>query len=323
MVPSVTVAVVSWNTRDLLASCLDSLQPDRERGLADVWVVDNASDDGSAAMVREDFPWVSLVAAEANLGFGPAVNEVARRAHAPWIAPANADIEVTPGAVEALLAAAERDQDAAVIAPRLLLPDGATQHSVHCFPSIRSTALANLGVERWSPRLADRLCLMGSWDDGRARRVDWAHGAFLLVRRDAFDAIGGFEEDRWMYGEDVDLSWRFARRGWATRYEPNARVHHRVSAAAEKAWGDERKVLEMIATYGWLESRRGPGVARVIAAQNVAGLGARALVLGAIAQLTGSQRASAERRRLRWHLRLHRVGIRGQGEIANPSVAGQ
>ena len=314
MDPTVTVAVVSWNTRDLLARCLDSLRADHERGLADVWVIDNGSEDGSPAMVRERFGWASLLESERNLGFGPAVNEIAHRTTAPWIAPANADIEPAPGALEQLLAAGDLDPEAGVIAPRLVLPDGTTQHSVHCFPSLGSTVLMNLDVQRWSPRIADRLCLMGHWDPERARRVDWAHGAFLLVRREAFDAIEGFEQGRWMYGEDVDLSWRLAERGWATRYEPAARVRHSVSASTKKAWGEERKVREMIATYGWIEARRGRPAARAIAAVNIGGLGIRAFVLGLAGKLTGSERARAERKRLRWHLRLHRLGRRRQAQ---------
>jgi GT2 family glycosyltransferase len=319
MDPSVTVAVVSWNTRDLLANCLESLRAGHERGLADVWVIDNGSSDGSPALVRERFGWASLIESERNLGFGPAVNEVARRATAPWIAPANADIELAHDALDELLAAGERDPKAGIVAPRLVLPDGTTQHSVHCFPSLGSTVLGNLVVERWSPRIADRLCLMGHWDSERARRVDWAHGAFLLVRREAFDASGGFEEERWMYGEDVDLSWRLAERGWATRYEPAARVRHSVSASTEQAWGDDRKVREMVATYGWIEARRGWLAARAMAAINIAGLGIRAAVVGAVARLTGSEKARAECRRLRWHLRLHKLGLR-RATGASPAI---
>ena len=77
--PAVAVAVVSWNTRELLAACLRSLQPEADAGRAEVWVVDNASTDGSPDLVREEFPWATLVASEDNLGFGPAVNLVAAR----------------------------------------------------------------------------------------------------------------------------------------------------------------------------------------------------------------------------------------------------
>src|ERR671925_1995732 len=100
--PMVTVAVVSWNTRDLLDRCLRSLEPEVARGMAEVWVVDNASMDGSAEMVRDRFDWVRLVASEENLGFGRAVNVVARRTATEWLAPANADVALRPGALEAL-----------------------------------------------------------------------------------------------------------------------------------------------------------------------------------------------------------------------------
>src|SRR5919109_4551083 len=107
--PMVTVAVVSWNTRDLLDRCLRSLEPEVDRGLAEVWVVDNASTDGSAEMVRQRFPWASLMASEENLGFGRAVNLVAGNTSSQWLAIANADIAVRPGAIDALLEAAAHD----------------------------------------------------------------------------------------------------------------------------------------------------------------------------------------------------------------------
>ena len=89
---SVAVAVVSWNTRDLLRACLESLHADADAGRAEVWVVDNASADGSAALVRSAFPWVRLLALDENLGFGRAVNRVAARTATAWVAPANADV---------------------------------------------------------------------------------------------------------------------------------------------------------------------------------------------------------------------------------------
>src|SRR4051795_3280454 len=90
--PVVAVAVVSWNTRELLAGCLRSLQQDVERGLAEVHVIDNASSDDSAGMVREEFPWVRLTESTDNLGFGRAVNVVAEATDTPWLAISNADV---------------------------------------------------------------------------------------------------------------------------------------------------------------------------------------------------------------------------------------
>jgi GT2 family glycosyltransferase len=302
------IAVVSWNTRDLLAACLDSLAAEREAGRAEVWVVDNASGDGSAAMVGERFPWVHLLALDDNLGFGPAVDEVGDRTSTPWIAAANADLDFAAGAIEALLDAGRRDPRAGIVAPRLVLPDGTTQHSVHAFPTLPKTLAQAAAVERWSPRLADRLAVVGSFDADRRRRVDWAHGAFLMIRREAWDAIGGFDRSQWMYAEDLDIAWRAARAGWHTRYEPAAHVGHVVSAATAKAWGDDRARRSMAASYAWLERRRGAPRARLTAAVNVAAAGARAALA----------RDAAERQRQLWHLRLHRLGLRSQADMLRP-----
>jgi GT2 family glycosyltransferase len=268
--PLVAVAVVSWNTRDLLRDCLRSLV---DQSPAEVWVVDNASQDGSAEMVAQEFPSVRLVASERNLGFGPAVNLVASQTTAPWIAPANADVELRPSALRALLDAGERNPRAGILAPRLELPSGETQHSVYAFPTIPFTARFNLGFHR---RVGDRLCLEGFWDPTRERDVDWAIGAFLLVRRAAWDAAGGFDQGQWMYAEDLDLGWRAARAGWSTRYVPSARVLHHASAATTQAWGDERTLRWLRSTYAWMLRRRGLIRTRITAAINVAGAYARA-----------------------------------------------
>jgi N-acetylglucosaminyl-diphospho-decaprenol L-rhamnosyltransferase len=132
----VAIAVVSTNVRELLGPCLRSMRPEVEARRADVWVVDNASTDGSPEMVRREFQWVNLVALDRNLGYGRAVNLVAERSDSPWIAPANEDIELRPGALERLLRTGEEHPEAAVVAPRLELPDGSTQSSVHPFPTL-------------------------------------------------------------------------------------------------------------------------------------------------------------------------------------------
>jgi GT2 family glycosyltransferase len=266
----IAVAVVSWNTRDLLRDCLASFAGEP---LAEVWVVDNASTDGSADMVRKEFPDVQLVALEENAGFGPAVNLVAARTATPFFAPANADIALRPGALRELLDAAERSPRAGILAPRLELPAGETQHSVYPFPTLPFTLAFNTGV---ATRYGDRLCLEGHWNPDRERDVDWAIGAFLVVRREAWDAAGGFDEQQWMYAEDLDLGWRVARAGYTTRYVPTARVRHHASAATTQAWGDERTLRWLRSTYAWQLRRRGLVRTRATALINVLGAYARA-----------------------------------------------
>jgi hypothetical protein len=270
-VPAVTVAVVSWNTRALLARCLDSLHADAEAGRADVWVVDNASTDGSAELVREHYPWATLIASRANLGFGAAVNAVAARTDGRWLAPANADIRVTPSALARLLAHSEAHPEAAVIAPRLILPDGGTQHSVYPFPTVPFTFAYVSGAVAKSRRLARYWCIGDGFDPDIVREVGWAVGAFLLVRRSAWRIVGGFDEAQWMYAEDLDLGWRLRQAGWSTRYVPQARVFHDESAATKQAWGDTRHARWHASTYAWLVRRRGLAIARVVAVINVVG----------------------------------------------------
>ena len=262
----IVAAVVSWNTRDLLARCLESLSDPR----VELHVVDTGSADGSPALVRQRFPQATLHE-PGNIGFGRAVNLVAERTGSPWLLAANADTQAEPGALDALVEAGARDPQAGAIAPRLVLPDGSTQHAAYPFPTLPFLALFNSGLAQRVPALADRLCLEGHWDPDRARRVPWAIGAFLLIRRGAWDAAGGFDPAQWMYAEDLDLGWRLAQAGWHTRVEPRAVVRHASAASTSQAWGEDRVLEWQAATYDWLRRRRGPARARAAYTLNVAG----------------------------------------------------
>jgi GT2 family glycosyltransferase len=293
---------VSYNTRDLLAACLESLKGDDR---LEVWVVDNGSRDGSPELVRERFPWVRLEARTDNLGFGPAVNLVAERSIGwDWLAIANADTAPEPGALDALLEAGLRDPAAGALAPRLIRPDGSTQHSLHPFWSPGFALAFNLGVQRVSRRWADTLCLEGYWDAARPRRAPWAIGAFLLLRRQAWDEAGGFDPGQWLYAEDLDLGWRLAQAGWGTRYVPEARVGHAESAATGPVWGEARTDRWMAATYDWMLRRRGVVRTRAVAAINV---------LGAFVRWHGSARP--DRLAFRRWAALHLIGLRSPDVI--------
>jgi GT2 family glycosyltransferase len=292
----VTVAVVSWNTRELLLRCLRSLAADVARGRAEVWVVDNGSSDGSPQAARDHAPWAHILQAERNLGYGAAVNLAARRTSDPWLLAVNADVALEPGALQKMLDAGARPR-VGCVAPRLVLPNGATQHSVHALPTLPFTAAFNLGLHRVSGRLAEAACLEGWWDPDRARAVPWAIGACLLLRRAAFDAIGGFDEAQWMYAEDLDLGWRLRRAGWITWYEPRARVLHDAGAATSLAFGSDRRIEFMTATYRLLLRRRGPGRMLATAAMNAAGAGLRLAWMLPLGAVSGRWRASAAENR--------------------------
>jgi GT2 family glycosyltransferase len=313
--PLVSVAIVSWNTRELLRRCLESFEREAGSGRCDVWVVDNASSDGSPELVREEFPWVNLIASAENLGFGPGINVVAERTTTPWLGVANADIALRPGAIDALLAAGERDPGAGAIAPRLILPDGSTQHSVYAFPTVPFTALVASGLGQAVPALGERFLLMGRFDPEQARRVPWAIAAFLLVRREAWNAIGGFDESQWMYAEDLDIGWRLHQAGWATYFEPAAHVEHESSASTDQAWGEGGKVERwQRSTYAWMLRRMGAPRTRAVAAIQIAGQAARVALLTPAARVAPG-RFAARRDAARWWMRLHRAGLASRREL--------
>jgi len=154
-------------------------------------------------------------------------------------------------------------------------PDGSSQHSAYAFPTLPFTLVFNLGLQRVMPGLGRRMLLEGYWEPSDSQRVPWAVGAFLLVRRAAWDAAGGFDEADWMFAEDLDLGWRLHRAGFETRLVADAVVRHAGAAATGSVWGEERTDRWLESTYRWLVRRRGLARTRLTAAINVAGAAAR------------------------------------------------
>lgn len=305
---------MSWNTRELLIRCLRALEPDVAAGRAEVWVVDNGSSDGSAQAAREVASWAHVLVPGENLGFGRAVNLVAANTDSEWLACANADVALEPGTLEALLKAG-RDARLGCAAPRLVLPDGTTQHSVYPLPTVPFTLAFNLGVHRLSDRLADHLCLEGFWNAEREREVPWAIGAFLLIRRTAFEDVAGFDQRQWLYAEDLDLGWRLHARGWVTRYVPTARVRHESGAATAPAFGEQRMSRFMDATYAVLLRRRGRLRTATTALINVAGAAGRLIWMAPLASISERWRGRREQTR-RW-LRVHGRALRHLSTLLN------
>jgi N-acetylglucosaminyl-diphospho-decaprenol L-rhamnosyltransferase len=277
----IAVAVVSWNTRELLGRCLDSLADDAA-DRADVWVVDNGSTDGSRELVAERYPWVTLVTPGENLGFGPAVNLVAQRTTAPWLVAANADVWLEPGSLQRLCACAASDKRVGMVGPRLLLLDGSTQISVRPFPSVVSALLLLMHATRVSARARRALRVADSWEPAPGESVPWITGALVLMRRRAFDEAGGFDATQWLYGEDMDLCWRMREREWLICWEPEAIAHHAHSAAAIQAFGDRELIVHIaVGQHLWMLRRRGAFATR---------LRALAGALDAVLQLLASVR---------------------------------
>jgi GT2 family glycosyltransferase len=219
------VVIVSYRSRDLLRECLEGLRAHPPSLPMWVVVVDNASEDGTVEMVEADFPEVQLVRSPENLGFAAATNLGARRGTSRYLLALNPDTAVADGALDAVVAVLDSHAEVAVVGPRLERPDGSLDHAARrSFPTPLSALGHFTGVGRRagvSGRLAEYRA-----PEVKSGPVDAVNGAFMLMRRSAFEAAGGFDEGYWMYMEDLDLSYRLAQEGWVSWYEPTATVRH-------------------------------------------------------------------------------------------------
>jgi GT2 family glycosyltransferase len=189
-------------------------------------VVDHGSTDGTVELVRERFPGVRLVERE-NRGMGAGNNAGIELAGGRYFFLLNPDAWVVGDGLARLEAFADRHPRAAVVGPRLRNPDGSLQRSVRAFPTAWRLATEYLFVRKLAPRssLLNPL-YVGGFDHDSARVVDWVSGAALLVRRDAADAVGLFDEGYFMFSEEADWMFRFGEAGWKVWFFPGAEVVH-------------------------------------------------------------------------------------------------
>jgi N-acetylglucosaminyl-diphospho-decaprenol L-rhamnosyltransferase len=268
----VDVAVVTWNTRELTVAALRRLLDTDQGCRVRLLVHDNGSTDGTPEALRQEVPEAALEAGSENLGFAGGVNRLIARSRSPWVCLLNSDAWPEPGALGTLLATGRDRPRAAAIAPCLLRPSGEIEHSTHSFPSVEVAALTALGLyRRVGRRRAERLLLPGVWDHDRALAVPWAVGAALLMRREALDEVGPFDERFFMYAEDLDWCWRAADGGWEVWFEPDAVVRHVGDASGRQNYGADRPRAYMRNTYRVFRARHGRVVTGTYRALNAIG----------------------------------------------------
>ncbi|MBI4863972.1 MAG: glycosyltransferase family 2 protein [Candidatus Riflebacteria bacterium] len=223
--PLLTVAVVTFNSIHDLPACLDSL---REGGTGRVRtvVVDNASTDGTAELVRHGYPAVELEENRVNRGYGAALNQVLRTTRTPYLLLTNADVVYRPGSVARLVETLQREPRVGLIGPMLEGDDGVPVSPARAFPSV-TLELAELF-------LAHRLWPRNPVHHGffQPGRPGYVVGAVLVARTRALEEVGGFDERYWLYFEETDLAWRLARAGWDVAVCPEATVVHHGGGSA-------------------------------------------------------------------------------------------
>jgi GT2 family glycosyltransferase len=232
MTGTLGAAIVNYNAGAELRLALESI--DREtRGAWQAVVVDNGSSDGSETAALE-FAQARLVRNSANVGFARGVNQAVRECRADRIVIMNPDCALLPGSLPPLMAALDGDPQCAIAAPLVLDPDGAPQGNARGDPDMLTGLFGRAGLlRRVVPGLqVARRNVVAPGTDDAATAVDWVSGACMLVRRDAFVAVGGFDERYFMYWEDADLCRRLRAHGHTIRVVPAARAVHQVGRSS-------------------------------------------------------------------------------------------
>jgi len=222
------VIVVTYNSGEFIGECLESLQAAVvDLCSVNVVVVDNCSVDHTIGVVRRDFPDVSLIVNERNVGFASACNVGIKQTSGTYVLLLNPDVRVHRETVEILLSYLSRNQLVGAAAPQLVGADGAVQPSCRAFPSLLVVLLRGTGLGKLFPRCqAFRRYLMSDWDHASPRAVDWLIGACVMLRRSAIESVGLLDEGFFLDYEDIDWCYRAWALGWQVHYLPQAVAVH-------------------------------------------------------------------------------------------------
>jgi len=261
--PELSVIYVNWNGSQLLRKSIAALQDTIIGFDYDVWVVDNASTDDSASMLRSSFPQVHLIQNKVNAGFAEANNQAMKLAQGRYFLLINTDAFATPQAVNQLHKLAEEQPRAGIIGARLVNPDGSFQASYVDFPNLLQEFLISSGLGRR---------LFGSWYPNHspevyeiARKVDYVQGACLLVRRDAYQIVGGLDEGYFMYSEEVDWCYTMHLAGWEVWYQPTACITH-IGGASSRSRAVQRETDLYVSRVRFFRKNHSPLNAGILSA---------------------------------------------------------
>jgi len=218
----VSVIIVNWNTKELLQNCLNSIYQTIHDLTFEIIVVDNASSDGSLDMLRQDFPEVIRIGNRKNRGFGAANNQAFAVMKGKYALLLNTDALLTPGAVKRLWTFSEANSDAAIVCGQLLNADGSKQNSIASFPSLLTLSANTSLLEYLFPRKFPSK----RFEHSGPIEVDSAIGACMMIRKEALDEVGVFDERYFFFFEETDLAYAMHKAGWKTYHIPDAFIYH-------------------------------------------------------------------------------------------------
>ena len=236
-----SIIIVNWNTREMLRDCLQSVYDQLGKLEAEVWVVDNASEDGSAEMVASAFPQVRLIRNVQNRGFAAANNQALLRAEGRHVLLLNSDTLVLGEVLSASVAYLDATPQVGAMGCRVLNRDGSLQITCSRSPSLLNLGLQTLGLNRLPSAFFDRY-QMTRWDRKEAREVDVISGCYLMLRREVLSQVGLLDEGFFFYGEETDWCRRIKRAGHALMLAPVGEIIH-FGGGSVRALNHKRNVM--------------------------------------------------------------------------------
>ncbi len=267
--PDVSIVIVSYNTRELLADCLGSIAQDGGQLALETFVVDNASADGSADMVAERFPWVRLIRNEGNSGFAAANNQAIRESRGRYVLLLNPDTLVRPGGISRTVDFMDRHPQAGIATCKVLNPDLSFQTCYAPFPGLWNTVTGggSLRVAFASLLRSRRFLATQGLEAGEIDHehpVDgWVMGAFMMIRRQVVEQVGLLDEQLFMYGEEPDYCYRAHQAGWAMWYVPSGSIIHLGGQSTRREDAARRVNWQLTTRFYLFGKHRGPAYARL------------------------------------------------------------
>ena len=250
--PQISVVIVNRNAKETLRNCLESLPTGFLKIPYEVWVVDNASEDGSADMVAQDYSNIHLICNDDNLGFAKANNQALKRTETPLALLLNSDTVLTKGSIVHLYNFLIDHPETAIVGPKLIYQDGRLQPSTYPLPQLWKDLVMDLKLHKALPnRIKSRLLLGSFWDHNETRAVGRITGACILVRMEELRAVNFLDERFFFYGEIHDLCWTLWEKGRQVWFNPGSVVVHRGGHSSKKMWSYKEQRRRM-----WRENEK-------------------------------------------------------------------
>lgn len=236
-----SIIIVNYKTKDFLLDCLGTIYQGDVPLTFEVWVIDNGSADGSVEVIKERFKKAKLIANKENLGFARASNIGLQRSRGRYALVLNPDTKFSSSIFLQLIQFMDTHPDVGAVSPKLLNPDGTLERSFFYFPTLARQFFYLTHLTRLIPESVRRIFSPTISEDNKPVEVDWFVGPCMMLRRQALDEVGLFDENLFMYSEDLDICYRLKKRGWKIFCLPGVEVIHIGSPGDMLRCGKNRK----------------------------------------------------------------------------------